>query len=64
VVITEAHHHCKVCGKVCAEDAEVCSKSCRAKREANLQRRRTFSYLLYAMIAFLVLLLAANFVHL
>lgn len=64
MVLTEAHRHCKVCGKVCSEEAEVCSKACRAKREANLQKRRTYTYLLYAMIAFLVLLLAGNFVHL
>jgi predicted nucleic acid-binding Zn ribbon protein len=57
------HHHCKVCGRVCATDQETCSKACRAKRDAALRSRKNLTYFLYAMIAFLVLLGAAAYLH-
>lgn len=60
----EDHRHCKVCGRVCAADEETCSRACRERRERLLETRRNYSYLLYGLIAFLVLLLALNFVHL
>lgn len=60
----DQHRHCKVCGKVCPANAEVCSPACRAKREQLLATRRTYTYLLYGSIAFLVLIFALTFAHL
>lgn len=51
------HRHCKVCGKVCAPGEETCSKSCRAKREQAAQTRKMYTYLMYAVIAVLLILL-------
>jgi predicted nucleic acid-binding Zn ribbon protein len=58
------HRHCKVCGKVCATGSETCSKACARERERRAETRRNYSYLLYAMIAFLVLLFASSFIRL
>ncbi len=57
------HHHCKVCGRVCATDQDTCSKACRAKRETASRSRKNLTYFLYAMIAFLVLLAAVSFLR-
>ena len=59
--MTDDHHHCKVCGKVCAADAETCSKACRTKREQAAQTRRTYSYLLYGVMALLLILLVLSY---
>jgi predicted nucleic acid-binding Zn ribbon protein len=59
--VPEDHHHCKVCGKVCAADAETCSKACRLKREGAAQTRKMYSYLLYGIMALLVILLVAGY---
>jgi len=50
------HRHCKVCGKVCPTDAEVCSSACRARREQTLQTRRTYTYVLYGLILLIIVL--------
>jgi len=57
------HRHCKVCGKVCDPGSETCSKACARERTKRMESRRTYSYLLYAMIAFLVLLFIASFIR-
>ena len=57
------HRHCKVCGKVCAPGEETCSKACRTKREQQAQSRRNYTYLLYAFIFLLLILLAASYVR-
>ena len=57
------HRHCKVCGKVVAPTQEFCSKTCRAKRESQLQSRRNYMYILYATMAILVVYLLLSFAH-
>ncbi|MGA9839396.1 MAG: DUF2116 family Zn-ribbon domain-containing protein [Thermoplasmata archaeon] len=54
---TDDHRHCKVCGKVCPPGEETCSKACRAKREQGAQSRRMYTYLMYAVIVLLLILL-------
>lgn len=44
-------------------DAEFCSKACRAKRESQLSSRRSYMYFLYAIMAFLVLVLVLSYVR-
>jgi predicted nucleic acid-binding Zn ribbon protein len=57
------HRHCKVCGKVVQPTQEFCSKACRAKREAQLQTRRNYQYILYATIVILVVIFAISFIR-
>lgn len=54
------HHHCKVCGKVCPPDTEVCSRACSDRRERQRESRRNSTYVLYGLIAVLVVLLLLN----
>jgi predicted nucleic acid-binding Zn ribbon protein len=58
------HRHCKVCGKPCALGADVCSKSCRRDFDRRKQTRQQYTYLMYGLMAFLVLLLVLNYVRL
>jgi predicted nucleic acid-binding Zn ribbon protein len=62
--VPDDHRHCKVCGKVCAPGEETCSKACRAKRERAAQTRKTYTYLMYAVIAVLLILLVAGSIRL
>jgi predicted nucleic acid-binding Zn ribbon protein len=55
------HRHCKVCGKVCAPGAETCSKACARERQRRLDTRRTYTYLLYAAIAIVVVAFALSY---
>lgn len=57
----EDHRHCKVCGKPTSPGNEVCSNACRDRRAAVVAARRNYSYLLYGLIGFLLLLLVLNF---
>jgi predicted nucleic acid-binding Zn ribbon protein len=59
----EDHRHCKVCGKVVGPDAEFCSKACRRQREETQQSRKNLTYLMYAAIAFFLLLLVLTYVR-
>jgi predicted nucleic acid-binding Zn ribbon protein len=58
--MNDDHHHCKVCGKVCSPDAEVCGSNCRERRERGRDSRRNTTYLLYGMIALMVVLFLLN----
>jgi len=53
------HRHCKVCGKVTKPDRETCSEACATERARRIGTARNYRYLLYAMIAFLLILLLA-----
>lgn len=54
------HRHCKVCGKVCAAGKETCSEACRTKREQAAQTRQIYTYLMYGVIAVLLILLVVR----
>lgn len=56
----EDHRHCKVCGRVCPVDADTCSRACRERRAAQLQSRRTYTYLLYGAIALLLIVFVSR----
>ena len=51
---SDEHRHCRVCGKVCGSNEEVCSDDCRRKRERTLQTRRLYTYVLYGLILIIV----------
>lgn len=42
---------------MCAAGEETCSKACRAKREQAAQTRKMYSYLMYGVIALLLIFL-------
>jgi predicted nucleic acid-binding Zn ribbon protein len=63
VTVEGDHRHCKVCGKVCSVGDETCSRACREKRAAQLSSRRTYSYLLYAAIAVLLIAFVVSVVR-
>jgi predicted nucleic acid-binding Zn ribbon protein len=58
------HRHCKVCGKVCDVGSETCSRACREKRETLVSTRRNYTYIMYGLIAVLVIVFVLSFVHL
>jgi len=55
------HRHCKVCGKVCDPDEEVCSKACRAKRAAQLRTRQMYTYVLYGAMALILIVFLVTY---
>jgi len=57
------HRHCKVCGRVTKPDSETCSAKCASERERRMASAKNTRYLLYGMIAFLVILLLTSFLH-
>lgn len=48
------HRHCRVCGKVTAPGNETCSRTCREKRETQQRSRQNSIYLMYVLIAVVV----------
>jgi predicted nucleic acid-binding Zn ribbon protein len=56
------HRHCKVCGRTCDVDSETCSRACAERRAQQLQSRRNYTYLLYASIAILFVVLVSRLV--
>jgi predicted nucleic acid-binding Zn ribbon protein len=59
----EDHRHCKICGKVVGPEAEYCSKACRRKREEAQRGRQNLTYLMYAAIMVLAIILVVQLVH-
>ncbi len=51
----DEHRHCKVCGKTCGPEEQTCSEACRLRRTATLRTRRLYTYLLYGITLFIVL---------
>jgi predicted nucleic acid-binding Zn ribbon protein len=61
-VATEGdHRHCKVCGRVCDVGDETCGRACAQRRAAQMQTRRTYTYLLYGTIAILLIVFVSRF---
>jgi predicted nucleic acid-binding Zn ribbon protein len=56
------HRHCKVCGKMTAAGSETCSRECAAVRESRVRSRRNLQYMLYAVIALVVVLLLSSYI--
>ena len=54
------HRHCKVCGRVARPGADTCSETCERERARRLGSAKTTRLALYAMIAFLAVLLVAG----
>lgn len=55
------HRHCKVCGRVTGPNEDTCSAKCAAVREQRVRARRNYTYILYATIALVTILLLSNY---
>jgi predicted nucleic acid-binding Zn ribbon protein len=55
--VAEDHRHCKVCGKVVAAGKDTCSAECREKRAAVGRTKNMYTYILYGLMALLLILL-------
>ncbi len=58
------HHHCKTCGNPCDPTEDTCSVECAERRKAALDSRRTTTYVLYGIMALIVLLFLVSYVRL
>jgi predicted nucleic acid-binding Zn ribbon protein len=59
----DPHRHCKVCSKPCSLDAEVCSKACRRTYDERRRTRQQYTYVMYALMAFVVLVFLLNYLR-
>jgi predicted nucleic acid-binding Zn ribbon protein len=57
------HHHCKTCGNPCDPMEETCSVECAERRRAALDSRRTTTYVLYGIMALIILLFLVSYVR-
>jgi predicted nucleic acid-binding Zn ribbon protein len=57
------HHHCKTCGNPCDPTEDTCSVECAERRKAALDSRRTTTYVLYGIMALIVLLFLVSYVR-
>ncbi len=55
------HRHCKSCGRICAVDAETCSKACARRYEQVQRSRRLYTYLFVGMAIFVLLVFVSAF---
>lgn len=57
------HRHCKSCGRSVDPDDDVCSTECGEKRRKVLETRRNTTYMMYGLMAFLVVLLLVGYLR-
>lgn len=50
------HAHCHMCGKSIPFGETLCSEECKQKYQALLRRRKLIVYLMYGMLAALIVL--------
>jgi predicted nucleic acid-binding Zn ribbon protein len=54
--VPEDHRHCKMCGKLVAPGKDVCSAECREKRAAIQRTKNMYTYIIYGLMALLLIL--------
>jgi len=54
--MVEQHTHCQICGKAIPVTENVCSDECKQRFEAMAKKRKTYVYVMYALI-FVILFL-------
>ena len=55
------HTHCQICGKAIPITETLCSDECKQKYQAMVKKRKMLVYIMYGLIAFiLVLFLVQN----
>jgi predicted nucleic acid-binding Zn ribbon protein len=55
--IVPQHSHCQICGKSIPFKEQYCSEECKQKFQTILRRRRLIVYLMYGMLAALIVIL-------
>ncbi len=56
--IIPQHAHCHMCGKSIAFGETLCSEDCKQKYHTLLKRRKIILYLMYGMLAALIVIIA------
>jgi len=54
------HTHCRICGKAIPITETFCSDECKQKYQTMAKRRKMLVYIMYAMIAFILVLFMLN----
>ena len=54
------HSHCAMCAKPIPHGETLCSEDCRQKYQSLLKRRKIMLYLMYAMLAALLVFLVVS----
>mgnify|MGYP002750209242 CR=1 FL=1 len=54
------HTHCHICGKAIPFNETLCSEECKQKYQAMVKKRKTIVYIMYALIAFILILFLFN----
>lgn len=57
------HRHCRVCGTPCAPGSDTCSTACAERRAAMISSRKSFTYLFYALVAFLLIVFLLSYLR-
>lgn len=54
------HTHCQICRKAIPINESLCSEDCKQKYQAIVKRRKLLVYIMYLLIAFILVLLLFN----
>ena len=50
------HTHCQICGKAIPITVTLCSEECKQKYQAMVKKRKMLVYIMYALIAVILIL--------
>lgn len=59
----DRHSHCVQCGKLTEEGERTCSSECAEKRKRNVAARQNYTYVMYALMGIVVLVLVLGYVR-
>ena len=51
------HRHCQVCSKAIPMSEEYCSEECKTEFEAMVKKRKSYVYIIYALMIFMLVIL-------
>ena len=54
------HTHCQICGKTIPIAETLCSDDCKQKYQAMVKKRKMLVYIMYALIAFILVIFLLN----
>ncbi len=53
----EEHKHCVICNKSINVNESVCSKKCQFQWDSYIRKRKIMNYILYGIVAFVIIIL-------
>jgi len=57
------HKHCTSCGKAVPPDTKHCSDACKAEYESAIKSRKMLVYVIYAMVAIMMVALVLQYAN-